>query len=88
MHRIVKGIIVSLLLIGVLYLYMSTYSPVDSYLSEYFIRSSFEDTGASNAVAAIYLNYRMFDSLFETLMLMVSVVAVIHLSWRNKLEPE
>jgi multicomponent Na+:H+ antiporter subunit B len=41
------------------------------------------DTGATNAVTAIYLNYRVFDTFFETLMLILSVMAVIYLSWRN-----
>ncbi len=38
------------------------------------------ETGAQNAVAAIYLNYRMYDTIFEALMLLVSVMGVIHFS--------
>lgn len=38
------------------------------------------DTGADNAVAAIYLNYRIYDTLFETLTLLISVLSVIHIS--------
>ncbi len=41
------------------------------------------DTHTQNAVAAIYLNYRVFDSIFETLILLVSVSAVVNLSWRR-----
>ncbi len=37
-------------------------------------------TRAQNAVASIYLNYRIFDTIFETLMLLVSVIGVIHFS--------
>ncbi len=37
-------------------------------------------TGAQNSVASIYLNYRVFDTIFEALMLLVSVMGVIHFS--------
>lgn len=34
------------------------------------------ETGAQNLVAAIYLNYRLFDTLLEALLLLVSVIGV------------
>jgi multicomponent Na+:H+ antiporter subunit B len=37
-------------------------------------------TGADNAVTAIYLNFRLWDTLFEALVLLVSAVAVISFS--------
>ncbi len=40
----------------------------------------FVDTGATNAVAAIYLNYRVFDTIFEALLLLVSIIGIIHFS--------
>lgn len=57
-------------------------------LMSYFTKSFLEDTGASNAVAGIYLNYRVFDTLFEALMLMVSVMEVINVSWANRHEEQ
>lgn len=39
-----------------------------------------EYTGADNAVSAIYLNYRLWDTLFEALVLLVSAGAVITFS--------
>lgn len=53
-------------------------------LKNYYLNFYYEDTAAKNSVAAIYLNYRVFDTLFEALMLMVSVMEVIHISWGNK----
>ena len=38
------------------------------------------DTKATNAVASVYLNYRIFDTIFEALLLLVSVMGVIHFS--------
>lgn len=46
------------------------------YYLDYFI----VDTGAMNAVTGIYLNYRVYDTLFETLLLLVSVIGIIHFS--------
>ncbi|MDK2962367.1 MAG: hypothetical protein PWP20_1493, partial [Eubacteriaceae bacterium] len=30
-----------------------------------------------------YLNYRVFDTMLETLILLICVIAVIHFSWRK-----
>jgi multicomponent Na+:H+ antiporter subunit B len=49
-------------------------------LKEQFISMFRDDIGGQNAVTAIYLGYRLYDTLLETLMLIVSVVAIIHLS--------
>ena len=48
---------------------------------EYIAKNHVADTSANNAVTAVYLNYRFFDTLFESLILLVSVLAVIRLSW-------
>lgn len=67
----------------VAFVYNDTALVSDGYLSQYFITNFISDTYANNAVAAIYLNYRVFDSIFETLILLVSVAAVINFSWRR-----
>ncbi len=36
----------------------------------------YKDTGALNAVTAVYLDYRVFDTLFETFLLLVSVLGL------------
>ena len=41
------------------------------------------DVGGENAVTSIYLGYRMYDTLFEALMLLVSITALAHLSWHE-----
>ena len=43
-------------------------------------QNHYADTGAGNAVSAIYLNFRLWDTLFEALVLLVSAVAVISFS--------
>ncbi len=47
-------------------------------LAEYYVESFTEDTGARNAVAAIYLNYRIYDTLFEALILLAAITAMLH----------
>ena len=42
------------------------------------------DVGGQNAVTAIYLGYRVYDTLFEALLLVIAVVAVVHLSWYER----
>jgi len=48
----------------------------DQYLSDFAA-----EIGGKNSVTAIYLGYRLYDTLFESLMLLISMSAVIHLSW-------
>ena len=50
------------------------------YLKNQYLALFMHEVGGENAVTAIYLGYRMYDTLFEALMLLVSVVAVLHLS--------
>jgi len=56
---------------------------VNTYLKNQFITMFKNDVGGENAVTAVYLGYRMYDTLFEALMLLVSIVAVTHLSWHK-----
>jgi len=51
-----------------------------TYLKDLYMSRFSWEIGGENAVTAIYLGYRMYDTLFEALMLLVSIVAVVHLS--------
>jgi multicomponent Na+:H+ antiporter subunit B len=55
-------------------------SAASTYLKDQYVSMFLHDVGGENAVTAIYLGYRVYDTLFEALMLLVSVVAVAHLS--------
>ena len=67
----------------VIWIYLDGKTVTNPFLADYYIDHFIKDTWAGNAVAAIYLNYRVFDSIFETLMLLISVTAVINFSWRK-----
>jgi len=51
------------------------------YLKEQFITRFMAEMGGENAVTSIYLGYRVYDTIFEALVLVVAVVAVLHMSW-------
>jgi len=66
--------------LALLFLLMIPDRPPVTYLKDLYLRLFPLDIGGENAVTAIYLGYRMYDTLFEALMLLVSIVAVEHLS--------
>jgi multicomponent Na+:H+ antiporter subunit B len=47
---------------------------------EFFLIHGFSDTGSRNLVTAIYLDYRLFDSLFEASILLIAVSGVMWVS--------
>ena len=66
-----------------LFIYFLPGGDANTYLKDQFISYFVEDVGGTNSVGAIYLGYRVYDTLFEALMLVISVVAVIHMSAYN-----
>ncbi len=50
---------------------------------DFFGQFGYQDTGSKNLVTAIYLDYRLFDSLFEAGILLVAVSGVIWISQHN-----
>jgi multisubunit Na+/H+ antiporter MnhB subunit len=49
-------------------------------LREHFLHRGVEESGAINLVSAIYLGYRAFDTLGETIVLVLSVAGVLLVS--------
>ena len=50
---------------------------VSSEVSEYILENGSGETGALNLVTALYLGYRLFDTMGETIVLLISVSGVI-----------
>lgn len=46
-------------------------------VAEYYLANAQAETTASNVVTAIYLNYRVFDTMFEALLLLIAVTAIL-----------
>jgi len=87
---LIKRISLVLLLGFILYLFMSSIENLaDIYNSagkDFFRDNGFYDTGSMNLVTAIYLDYRLFDSLFEAGILLIAVSGVMWISQHNTLE--
>jgi len=63
-----------------MFIHFSPDVSVSTILKREYLTAFTTDVGGENAVTAIYLAYRLYDTVFEALMLVVSVVAVVHLS--------
>lgn len=80
MKRIVIVLLLVMLMVLFLALNCNFGQVLPNDLHEYFRLNYISDTGAENAVTAIYLNYRVYDTLFEALMLLISVFGIIYFS--------
>ncbi|MBN2050768.1 MAG: hypothetical protein JW760_10015 [Spirochaetales bacterium] len=79
--RFYGGVILRILLVllvgGFLYLALRGDPETGSPIRDYILRRGTEDTGALNLVTSIYLGYRAFDTLGETLVLLLAVSGVL-----------
>jgi multicomponent Na+:H+ antiporter subunit B len=53
---------------------------VSNSIGQILINKGYKESGAKNIVTAIYLDYRLYDTFFEALILMISVSGVALLS--------
>lgn len=85
LRRAILLTVMVLVTISIVLIYISAGdSKIDTtQAKDYIAQHHFEDTAANNAVTAVYLNYRYWDTLFESLILLVSALAVISLSWSS-----
>ena len=47
---------------------------------DYYLENTFEETGSKNIVTGIYLDYRLFDSIFESSILLITATGIIFIS--------
>lgn len=52
-------------------------NPIHNEVSERYINSALEDTGVLNMVTSIVLDYRAYDTMFETIVLFTAALAVV-----------
>ena len=53
---------------------------INNLSNDFFIKNGYANTGAKNIVAAIYLDYRLLDSVFESSLLLVTIAGVLHIA--------
>lgn len=52
-------------------------NPAHNQVSQRYIENAWEETGVLNMITAIVLDYRAYDTMFETIVLFTAVLAVI-----------
>ncbi len=60
--------------------WFGTSYPATTLVRDYYLTHAVTDTGAKNVITAVYLDYRLFATLFETMLLFSSVIAVFYFS--------
>ena len=73
------------LLLAALFIWFIPGEAFNAALKEQYMNFFRLDVGGDNAVTAIYMGYRLYDTLFEALMLLASIMAVAHLSWHEEM---
>ena len=66
--------------------FMSMQTPMAPVVFQKVMETGSGLTGAKNLVAAIYLDFRLFDTIFESLLLLVSVIGVSQFTSLNEKE--
>ncbi len=83
----IKKILSILMLISLLIVFsLASFEALEnsnSFSKDFYIQNTYKDTGSKNLVTGIYLDYRLFDSIFEASILLVSVTGIIFMSKRD-----
>ena len=58
-------------------------SPVNSYVSSYYLENSMKDTHVPNVVTTVLADYRSFDTMFETGVVFVAVIGIMAILRRS-----
>lgn len=59
-------------------------TPLFDSARDHIMTNGLAETGARNQVCAIYLDYRLFDSLFETGILLITVAGIIFMAKKDE----
>ena len=86
-NLLIKKLSMLFLLVFVLVMFSISLSDLETLYNNagkvFFSSNGYFDTGSRNLVTAIYLDYRLFDSLFEAGILLVAVSGVLWISQHN-----
>ena len=52
-------------------------NPIHNQVYKRYVKNSMEDTGVPNMVTSIVLDYRAYDTMFETIVLFAATTAII-----------
>jgi len=86
MNKWMKNIFVLsiFIILGIIFFYgFNSHLPLKLAVSNHYITQGEREIGAINIVSSIYLGYRAFDTLGETIVLLVTVSSVVFLFKKN-----
>lgn len=86
MNKIKKFLVVVFLLvifINLVSIIDSSYLNYKSFSYDYFVQNTMKEIGAKNIITGIYLEYRLFDSLFEAGILLIVVAGVLFMNKKD-----
>jgi len=58
--------------------------PINLEFANHYLNKGIEETGAMNLVASVYLDYRAYDTLIETVILFMAVYGITFFLRREK----
>ncbi len=76
MRYIASALLVLLVFVMVTGITANNRGELEPMMYDYMVRHFQEDTHSKNAVAAILLNYRMYDTMFEALILLTAIIGM------------
>lgn len=56
---------------------------INGFSRDYFVSNSFQEVKSNNFVTGIYLDYRLFDSFFETTLLFITTTGIIFMAKKD-----
>lgn len=81
-----KVLLIIMLLILMMIFSLTAFDAVenlDDNSKEYYFQNTYKETGSKNIVTGIYLDYRLFDSIFEAGILLVAVTGIIFMTKKD-----
>jgi len=89
-NQLIKRLSLLIFLGFILYLFIDSIGILETIYNssgkDFFYNNGLYDTGSLNLVTGIYLDYRLFDSLFEAGILLIAVSGVMWISQHNTTE--
>lgn len=84
---LIKKTFIIVLLLVLLVLFILAYSDINSYTDngtkQYYLENTFKETGSKNFVTGIYLDYRLFDSVFEAALLLITATGIVYIAQKE-----
>ena len=87
MNKWIKNIFILsiFIILGIIFFYgFNPHLPLKLAVNNHYIAQGEGETGAINIVSSIYLGYRSFDTLGETIVLLITVSSVVFLFKEKK----